>query len=112
MMEISGPLWLLGAIASSTPAGSIDIKTLWNTAPHIRGDVFVELRCRGLSPDAARKRIDKRYSKREASIQGVMGTPDAPEILPIGRRCPYYAGSATRYDRLLGQIELRIRSGQ
>ncbi len=110
MIKTSGLILLAGAIASGTPTGRIEVKALWSTAPHVRGNVFVELRCRGLSPDAARKRIVRRYSKREKSIEHVIGASDTGEILPIGRHCPYYTGSVERYDRLLDQIELYLRA--
>ena len=111
MIEITSlPLLLLFATAAPIPAGGIDIKTLWNSATHARGNVFVEMRCRGLSPDDARKRIDSRFSKREADVEGVIGPPHADEILPIGRRCPDYAGSTARYDRLLREIEGYLRT--
>jgi hypothetical protein len=112
MMDISGLHFLLSlaATSSASPAGNIDIQDLWNSTPLVRGDVFVEFRCGGRSPNAARKKINSRYGKRLEKIEVAMGAPQAKEILPIGKGCPYYAGSAKRYDRLLDQIEHRLRN--
>lgn len=97
---------LAGCVASPSRSIALSDHALWNSASP--DNVSVELRCRGLNPSEVRAALARRYAKREARIEAVLGKREFEDYIPTGRKCSYYRGATEQYERTLKDLESRL----
>jgi hypothetical protein len=77
----------------------------------LSGDAFVELRCRGLSAERAKEHFRQAFGERQRRIRDALKARriDLPEVIPIGRRCPFYRGARKRLAVALEEADGRLQ---
>lgn len=90
---------------------SADTDALWQST--VMGDAFVELRCRGLSPDRA-EAVLKAYVAKEREIRARLGIQRWAEddFIPAHLGCPHYRGATQRYIVRIRELDRRVLGPQ
>jgi hypothetical protein len=84
---------------------------LWQHSLVLRGKAQEELRCEGLSLQARRASLDRRFGARAVRVREALlakhGTID-DAVIPVGYRCPSTEGGREEYERVLLRLERRL----
>jgi hypothetical protein len=106
----AGMLGLAGtsAVGSSRIAQPVefDNAALWHVG--WRQAAIQELVCKGLSRSTAERYLRRRFAKREAAIERMLGQKGSPEIVLTLPPCDHFTGAVDKYRATLRILERRL----